>query len=215
MKLYFIRHGQSETNLSKCWTGWLDSKLTENGRNDARVAGDFLKGIRFDKVFASDLLRARTTAELALPDYAIELTPVLREISAGSIEGTPIESVDRSILADGFACFGGETREELSERVRAFLGSVEKLECETVAAFTHGGFIMAVLDEVLGTVLPRKAVKCANCTIAVLEYADGTWMLHSWMPRSPWASATKNWSSIRMPIGSGRNWFGNWTAEVW
>jgi len=181
MKLYFIRHGQSETNLSRCWTGWLDSKLTEKGRNDARIAGRFLDGVPFDKVFSSDLSRAKTTAELALPGYDIETTPLLREISAGSIEGTPVESIDRSLVTDGFACFGGETREELSERVRAFLERVEKLECETVAAFTHGGFIMAVLDEVLGTVLPRKAVKCANCTIAVLEYADGAWMLHSWI----------------------------------
>jgi len=181
MKLYFIRHGQSETNLSKCWTGWLDAKLTENGRNDARIAGRFLDGVPFDKVFSSDLSRAKTTAELALPGYDIETTPLLREISAGSIEGTPVESIDRSLVTDGFACFGGETREELSERVRKFLSTVEGLGCKTVAAFTHGGFIMAVLDEVLGTVIPRKAVKCANCTIAVLEYADGAWMLHSWI----------------------------------
>ena len=41
--------------------------------------------------------------------------------------------------------------------------------------------IMAVLDEVFGIVLPRKAIKCANCAIAVLEYKDGTWALYSWI----------------------------------
>ena len=181
MKLYLIRHGESETNLSGCWTGWLDSKLTESGRNDAAGAGSYLEGIAFDRVFSSDLSRARTTAEIALPQYDAEATPVLREISVGSLEGSPIASVDKALLSGGFTYFGGESHAELRERVRRFLGMIENLECEKVAAFTHGGFLRAILDEVFGIVLPRKKIRCANCAIAILSYKDGEWMLDSWI----------------------------------
>ena len=36
MKLYLIRHGESENNNKKMWTGWMDVDLTENGINQAK-----------------------------------------------------------------------------------------------------------------------------------------------------------------------------------
>ena len=36
MFVYVIRHGESETNLSKKWTGWLDVQLTKKGYEDAK-----------------------------------------------------------------------------------------------------------------------------------------------------------------------------------
>lgn len=43
MKVYVVRHGESETNHMKKWTGWFDAPLTEKGRDDARGQGNFLK----------------------------------------------------------------------------------------------------------------------------------------------------------------------------
>ena len=42
MKLYLIRHGESETNRSGLWTGWLDVSLTEQGKAQAERVGRFL-----------------------------------------------------------------------------------------------------------------------------------------------------------------------------
>ena len=66
MKVYFVRHGQSVNNVRGVWTGWMDVDLTEQGISDAKVAGDFLKGIKFDKVYSSDLKRAVDTAKYAI-----------------------------------------------------------------------------------------------------------------------------------------------------
>ena len=44
MRVYVIRHGESETNKAKKWTGWLDVHLTDKGKDDANKAGNFLKG---------------------------------------------------------------------------------------------------------------------------------------------------------------------------
>ena len=72
MRVYVIRHGESETNYNKQWTGWSDVHLTDKGKEDAKKARDFLKHIPFDKIFASDLIRAVETAKIVLPDYSYE-----------------------------------------------------------------------------------------------------------------------------------------------
>ena len=73
MYVYVIRHGESETNLGKRLTGWFDTPLTDKGRNDAKKAGLVLKDVVFDKIFVSDLVRARETAEIAFPGYKYEI----------------------------------------------------------------------------------------------------------------------------------------------
>lgn len=72
MRVYVIRHGESETNLNKKWTGWLDVHLTDKGKDDAKKAGDFLKNIAFEKIYASDLSRAVETA-FSFETYYIKL----------------------------------------------------------------------------------------------------------------------------------------------
>ena len=41
--LILIRHGQSIWNLEKRFTGWVDVDLTENGKLEAKKAGDLIK----------------------------------------------------------------------------------------------------------------------------------------------------------------------------
>ena len=50
MKVWVVRHGESETNRDGLWTGWLDVELTEKGREDAAKAGKILAGTSFDKI---------------------------------------------------------------------------------------------------------------------------------------------------------------------
>lgn len=93
MRVYIIRHGESETNRLNCWTGWLDVDLTEKGTEDARKAGKLLEGVEFDKLYASDLIRAKQTLETALPGYEYETSPALREVNVGAIAGKPLSIV--------------------------------------------------------------------------------------------------------------------------
>ena len=186
MKLYVIRHGESETNTRGCWTGWADAALTERGCEDAMNIRPLLQGVRFDKVYSSDLSRARETARIALPDSKIEECPLLREINIGSLSGKPFSSLteemkDRTDI-EGFVEYGGESREEFSRRICQFVSLVESLDCECVAAFSHGGWVLSLLNEMFGVTLPRDKVRCANCTVAVFEQRqNGEWWLHSWI----------------------------------
>ena len=72
MKVFMVRHGESETNRNGLWTGWLDVSLTEKGREEALQVGKMLSKINFDKIYVSDLSRAKVTAEIALPSCIAE-----------------------------------------------------------------------------------------------------------------------------------------------
>jgi 2,3-bisphosphoglycerate-dependent phosphoglycerate mutase len=59
-KLVLLRHGESQWNLENRFTGWTDVDLTDNGRAEARRAGELLRseGFDFDMTFTSVLRRA-------------------------------------------------------------------------------------------------------------------------------------------------------------
>ena len=185
MRLYLIRHGESVTNLSKIWTGWRDAKLTDKGREDARRVRDVISGISFDKVFSSDLSRAADTADIALPGCVSEKLSLIREINVGSLAGTSISLVTDEqwsrIREVGYSDFGGESNDELKARVSEFFGRVQALGAENVAAFSHGGFLQSSLDYIFGFRIPRGNILCRNCTVAVFEYTNDKWYLHSWI----------------------------------
>ncbi len=185
MLVYVIRHGQSETNSLGRWTGWFDTPLTEKGIADAKKVGKYLKNISFDKVYASDLSRAYETAQNALPEYTYEKNELLREINVGTLENTLISDMAsqerETVFADGYASVDGESREEFYKRVRAFMRKLEKEERQSVAVFSHAGWLCGMLNEVTGVKIPRKHIKCNNCTIAIFEYENQNWRLHSWI----------------------------------
>ena len=69
-KLVFIRHGQSEWNLSNQFTGWVDVDLSEKGVEEAKNAGHLIKeaGLEFDQAYTSVLTRAIKTLHYALEE---------------------------------------------------------------------------------------------------------------------------------------------------
>ena len=64
--LVLVRHGQSVWNLEKKFTGWVDVDLTENGKLEAKKAGELIKtkNINIDIYYSSYQLRAKNTLKL-------------------------------------------------------------------------------------------------------------------------------------------------------
>ena len=190
MKLYLVRHGESESNLKKIHGGWLDVSLTEQGKQDAASAGRLLRDIHFDKVYTSDQTRAMQTADIALPDQEKERSSLLREICLGELEGrTPADcqaQYGEHYLTEkanrNFGDFGGENYSDHVKRTQAFLDMVATEEDITVAAFCHEGTIKCMLDIVLqvGHWISIKNVHCANGSVTVLDYRNGNWRLCQW-----------------------------------
>lgn len=88
---YIVRHGETEWNVKKLIQGHKDSPLTLNGIKQAKNLSLNLKNIPFEAVFSSDLLRAKTTAEIIAVERTLIITTnrALRERSFGSLDGIP------------------------------------------------------------------------------------------------------------------------------
>ena len=73
-KLILLRHGQSQWNLENRFTGWKDVPLTNQGKEEAKIAGLLLKknNVEIDAVFSSVLQRANKTAEITLKQIGLE-----------------------------------------------------------------------------------------------------------------------------------------------
>ncbi len=183
MKVFMVRHGESQNNRDKLWMGWFDAPLTEKGREDAALVGTLLTNVRFDRIFSSDLSRARNTAEIAIPRCSYESSELLREISVGNLAVTPINLVDteqrKAFSKAGYADFGGESRADFKLRVNGFMKSLETLGCESVAVFCHGGWLRQALDFVLDDPQPRARIICDNCAVGVFEFDGSLWKLDS------------------------------------
>ena len=64
--LILVRHGQSIWTLEKKFTGWVDVDLAENGKSEAKRAGNLIKGlnVKIDFYYSSFQLRAKNTLEI-------------------------------------------------------------------------------------------------------------------------------------------------------
>ena len=83
MKIYMIRHGQTEWNRLYRFQGQTDIELNENGRELASRVGRGMADIPFTRVISSPLKRASETARLVLEaagkDLEIATDPRLME----------------------------------------------------------------------------------------------------------------------------------------
>ena len=75
MRLYIIRHGETDWNAKKLLQGGSETVLNEKGRRLAVLTGEALKDISFDKVYSSPLHRAMETAQLVVGDRDVEIIP--------------------------------------------------------------------------------------------------------------------------------------------
>ena len=78
--LFLVRHGQSEWNLEKKFTGWVDVELTPNGKLEACKSGELIKelNLNLDYFFCSYQKRAIETLNLILNTLRIKNDEVIK-----------------------------------------------------------------------------------------------------------------------------------------
>jgi broad specificity phosphatase PhoE len=175
---YFVRHGQSEGNAARIFTGQTDSPLTERGRQQAVAVADELANVKFDRIVSSDLSRTRDTAEVIAKRHgmAVEVLPELREIDVGERTGKDFDETAAlpGWNEDGFVAWpGGESLDEVLGRT---LGAVERLTREspgkTILIVGHGGVNRILLSHFLGILPKLDRTPGGNTNISVV-HTDG------------------------------------------
>lgn len=185
-KIYLIRHGQSQTNLSKSFTGQLNIALTEEGYQQAERVREFFNEINIDRIYSSDLDRAYNTV---LPlskskNLTIKRVKEFNEIYAGLWENMRFDDVislypdDYNIWLNDISnakCTGGESVKELAKRVYdKFLNIVNENQNKTIVICLHGTPIRALITLLNGSTLSdMKNIKWVpNASITEITYDD-------------------------------------------
>jgi probable phosphoglycerate mutase len=138
-ELWLARHGETEWSRDGRHTGRTDVALTAEGVRQAEALGRRLKGIDFDLVLTSPLLRARATAEAAGFDQ-FETSTDLEEFDYGDYEGKTFAQIMQQdpgwiLWRDG--CPGGETPALAADRVDRVLTRVATV-AGRVLIVSHG-----------------------------------------------------------------------------
>ena len=101
LKLYIVRHGETEWNVIKRFQGQLNTPLTEKGMEKLRETGKNLENVLFEEVYTSELERTVNSAEIILNENRgyknkkMELKKLaeLNEVHFGVWQGLKYEEV--------------------------------------------------------------------------------------------------------------------------
>ncbi|KXK45655.1 MAG: phosphoglycerate mutase 1 family protein [Chlorobi bacterium OLB5] len=160
--LVLIRHGQSQWNLENRFTGWIDIPLSPNGEEEARIAGEKLKGMKFDHAFTSALIRAQKTYSIAAQvagfnNLVCEKDEALNERMYGDLQGLNKDECREKFGKDQVHIWrrsydipppGGESLKNTAERVLPYYYKrIEpKLrEGKNILIVAHGNSLRALI----------------------------------------------------------------------
>jgi 2,3-bisphosphoglycerate-dependent phosphoglycerate mutase len=100
-KLILIRHGQSLWNAEDRFTGWVDVPLTEIGRQEAKKAGERLKGVPFEVAYTSNLTRAQETLRIVLETLGVTV-PIIRDQALNERHYGDLQGLNKARTAEKF-----------------------------------------------------------------------------------------------------------------
>ncbi|MDR1726322.1 MAG: histidine phosphatase family protein [Acidobacteriota bacterium] len=159
-RLILVRHGQPQQHSGRIFLGQTDVPLSERGREEAAAVGEELarRGIRVACVYASDLARARETAEI----IAVRLggVPVVpdahfRELDMGAWDGELIEDVKRRHPDEyarrgedllNYRVPGGENFPDLRARVCEGFRRISRMAQEEPPTGREGGDALVIVS---------------------------------------------------------------------
>lgn len=191
MKIYLIRHGETDWNLQQLLQGSTDIPLNQNGIDLAKETAEGLRDVPFDLIFTSPLKRARQTAEIIRGERQIPLIdePRLREICFGIYEGYSCSKKHYTIPDPDFIKFfidpanyippkGAESIEQLCRRTTEFLHEVadNPAYADKIILFSsHGAAVKGLLSSL--TITDKKDFWNGgvhkNCGVTILDVRDG------------------------------------------
>ncbi|MGT2771506.1 histidine phosphatase family protein [Streptococcus marimammalium] len=189
MKLYFVRHGKTLSNLEGRFQGsTIDSQLLPQAYDELSLLGQELRHIKFDEVYSSDLPRALKSAEIILDEnkhtYTIQATKQLREWYLGSLEGTKISiakaiypkqirAFNHNLAQFSPSIFDAETLYQVTHRIIDVIQSLNEKN-ENILIVGHGASLSATIHCLLGYEPSafKKLGHLDNTSLTILETSN-------------------------------------------
>lgn len=168
ISIYLIRHGETIWNKSGKYQGSTDVPLNDLGLDQAKRAGDYLSDVPFTAVYASNLCRAKITAETiaSVHGLLVQTYEGLQELHFGEWEGLTFDEIDArwpgEILKmyehpDLVRIAGGETFLQLQQRAMATFSEIvaNHEDGDTIALVCHGATNRMILCALLDIPIDR------------------------------------------------------------
>lgn len=185
MKLYFVRHGETEWNVRKKIQGKTDIPLNENGICQARELADELQrdDIRVNHIYHSTQIRAEQTAGIIAEALHARCVPLdgLAEMNLGIWEGDNWRAIEqknspeyqnwkkdrRYVRTPG----GGECYNDIVKRTLRAMEYIIKRENNDVIIVTHSAIIMALRCYIAGLPFEEmvRKFKTKNAEVVMIE----------------------------------------------
>ena len=152
MRITLVRHAEVQTEFIGKYNGHIDIPLSQNGKKQAKELAGKLDTLNFDKIYCSDLLRAKETLAAFALQKDVIYTQELREKSWGRHEGKSFTQIEASgIKYENFEqwlnALDGENVQEFQKRIKKFFyETIMQQECEHILVVTHSGVIKTLLS---------------------------------------------------------------------
>ncbi len=188
-ELWVVRHGETEWSANGRHTSVTDLPLTEHGEEQALALKGHLDPADFGLVLSSPRRRARDTAELAgfTGAHEPEVDDDLAEWFYGDYEGLTTPEISEDV--PGWSIWsapvpGGETADQVSERLDRVVARVRDSGVERALCFAHGHSLRALTRRWLGFDLTMGVhFPLDTSTVSVLGEEKGEPALQRWNAR--------------------------------
>ena len=161
MRLWLVRHGETEANVAGLYSGHAPTPLTERGIAQAQTLGTLLRNVPVDNVLCSELERARHTTQLILGDREVPVRnmPELNEMFFGDWEMRHHRDLARED-AENYAVWcndwqnatptNGEGFQAFSQRVERFIAQLADYKtCQNLLVVSHQGVLSVLIARLL------------------------------------------------------------------
>ncbi|AOF18736.1 TPA: adenosylcobalamin/alpha-ribazole phosphatase [Yersinia enterocolitica] len=210
MRLFLVRHGQTEANLRGVFCGLTDLALTPLGVEQAGDVASWLADVAFADGVSSQLLRARHTADIVLAGHPLnaDINDQLNEMNFGEWEMRHHHDLQRED-PDAWAAWvtdwqqasptGGESFIQFSDRVESVVQSLLSTNSHQTNRHDNNQLLVAhqgILSLMLARLLAMPAAAMWHFhfeqgAYSVLEIHDGFVTLRAFNSRAAWQSAPR------------------------
>ena len=163
-RLVLLRHGESQWNLENRFTGWVDVPLSPKGIEEAKQAGEKLRGLTFDRAFTSVLTRANETLRLVLEAIGQTTIPIEKDKALNERMYGDLQGLNKAETAKKYGDAqvkiwrrsydvkppGGESLKDTAERALPYYEKMIKphlMKGETIIIAAHGNSLRALVME--------------------------------------------------------------------
>lgn len=174
LRLYLIRHGETDWSLASKHTSYTDLPLNAQGDEGARRLVEKLRASEFRHVFTSPRQRARQTCTLAGLMPVAEIEPALVEWNYGDYESRRSVDIRKerahwNLFQDG--CPNGESPAQVSRRADFLIARLRERN-GNIALFTHGQFGSVIAVRWIGLpVLTAQHFPLGTASVSILGYS--------------------------------------------